>query len=141
MDLHYVQPIELHDYWDLVAPGIETVKRRTREGWLREDVYTALKSNSQNVTMHICQDEAGEYLGFVVLVLQNGWDGFEMNVWLAYSAIKEVQPLEQWFDQIKAIAKRAGAKRVRFESPRQGWEKKARDIGAKPHSTIYKAEV
>jgi len=139
-NLRYVNPVELHDYWDLIHPGLEVVRRKAPNGWRCEDVYSSIRTN-QHTTLHIAEDEAGEYLGFVVLCLSQTWEGFEMNVWIAYSAIRGKQPILDFQGQITAIAKRAGARRIRFDSPRKGWEKQSEVMGFKPLSTIYTMEI
>lgn len=137
--LEYIKPADLHTYWTLIRPGLEYVKSVADDGWIPEDVYSALKANT--ATLHIGQDEAGEYLGFVVLSLVPHWDGQEMNVWVAYSAVTDKQPILMWQEQIWQMARKAGAKRIVFSSPRKGWEKVAPAIGFRPYTTVYKCEV
>lgn len=87
-------------------------------------------------SLHLVDDNKG----FAILQLVRGWDGHEMFVFCAY-IVPGNDVMDAAFAEVKEIARTAGAKRVRFQSMRKGWEKRAQELGYKTGYTEYELEL
>lgn len=120
--LTYIHPDNLHDHWPFVKEGLQYIIDKTKDRWKVEDVYHHIKAN----TMGLYVVESGE--GFAILQPIKGWDGTELYVFCGYSKTAHNIVLE-CMEQIKGIANGIGAKRVKFQSNRAGFEKRAQEMG------------
>lgn len=134
MSLTYIHPDNLHDHWDFVKEGLTRIHNRSTDRWKHEDIYWMLKAG--NYSLHLVEENKG----FVILQLVRGWDGPEMFVFCAY-IVPGNDVMEESLNAVKDIAKQAGARRVRFQSMRKGWEKRAQELGYKTGYTEYELEV
>lgn len=132
--LRAIEPKDLSFEWERVRAGLLKVKKATTDDWLPEDVYMAIRQGQAQLFM--CEDEHGDYLGFVVLRLVHTFHDSELHVWCAYAATS--RPLmREFLPQIKAIARGAGAQRVSFSSARPEWTAAARRLGFAPQQVTY----
>jgi len=134
VELHYIKPEELQEYWDLIRPGLETVRNNAGDGWIAEDIYYALKSKQSS--LHLAY-HGQEYVGFVVLTPIQHYDCKHLHIWCAYN-IGEKEILELVIPQLEAMAKSIGARKLTFGSPRK-WDRRLKDFT--PVRTIYEKEV
>ena len=115
--MNYINPADLHTVWPQVKIGVECVLRKTKEKFLPEDVYAAIKSGSAQLFM--VQD------GFTVL--QNLRDQFTnepvLHIWIAYHS-NHVDLSQEFHINLQQIAHNIGAKQITFTSPRR-WEKRS----------------
>lgn len=128
--LTFVHPDNLHDHWELVKTGLQRILDRTSDRWKPEDVYHMLKSNVAGLYVQ----DSGK--GFAILQPTRGWDGNEMFIFAGYS-VDEHDVVAQEIEQIKDIARSIGAKRIKFQTKRRGWEKSAAEHGYMPSHTEY----
>lgn len=135
--LTFVPPNELHDYWDLVKPGLEIVRQKSSDGWLCEDVYTELRAGRS--TLHI-GDVEGDYAGFVVLTPTQGYDSMRLFIWAAYNATDK-DMIKEFLPELKSMAKKIKAKKLTFSSCRKGWDKRMAQYGFEPTFTRYDLEI
>jgi hypothetical protein len=133
-NLIYVHPDQLHDHWGMVKEGLEYIIAKTKDRWKPEDIYHHIKANSMGLYVL----ETGE--GFSILQPIKGWDGTELYVFCGYSRVSHDVVLA-CMDQIKIIAKGIGAKRVKFQSNRNGFEKRAQEMGYSLDFVQYECEV
>lgn len=122
-----------HD-WDRVRAGLVEVKQHTTDDWLPEDVYMSLKSGG--ATLYIGEDEAGDYLGFIVLRLVQTFHGSKVEIWCAHSATK-LPLMRMYWPEIQSIAKQAGADKISFSSAREEWQVAAKRLGFTPKQITY----
>jgi len=137
LDAIYVDPSEIHDYWPCVKNGAEKVAKHG-EGWIAEDMYSAIKSG--DAVLHLFY-EGTKYMGFVVTAQTADASGNVLFVWALYSEGHNqnyhnlaVQYLESWAKSIKA-------NRIRYHSPRKGWERVGKKIGFYPTATVFEKKV
>lgn len=95
--------------------------------------------------MHIKSGNMGLYMqdsgdGFAVLQPVKGWDGMELYIFCGYSR-GEHDVVMQDTDSIKDIARSIGAKRIKFQSSRKGFEKLAQDMGYTLDFVQYEVEI
>lgn len=128
----YVSPLELHETWPLIKPGLEIVIKKSKADWIPEDVYSALQTG--NSTLHLLYN-VDEYEGFVVLTPTKGYAGMTLFVWCAYSPTN-TDVVSRYYPDIEKIARNIFAKKVRFASTRKGWSKMFT-----PVTTIYERKV
>lgn len=119
--------------WERVRPGLVEVKKATTDDWLPEDVYMCLKNG--NAQLFIGED-AGEYLGFVVLRLMQTFHGSKVEIWCAHSATKTPLMRAYW-PEIQAIARASGADKISFSSAREEWQVAAKRLGFTPKQISY----
>jgi hypothetical protein len=129
MNFQYVNPADLHSVWDFVDDGLEIVRQRTRESWIPEDVYYAIKAGLAQLFM--IPD------GFVVL--QNNRDQWTnepiLHIWITYHS-KTDDMADDFHSNLRKIADNVGAKSITFSSPRR-WERRS---GAKVKTVVYELE-
>lgn len=122
--------------WAWIRAGLQTIIDRTGERWLPEDVYMALHGGHAHLSVI---EESGEEVGFVVLQRQSDWDGPVLHVWALWGEPGAIAPLRLDIErELVELATRMGARRIKMESPREGWT----DIAFwKPSKSIYVHEV
>lgn len=132
--LNYIHPEDLSKHWKFVREGLQYVVDKTQDRWLPEDVYMHLKSNNMGLYMQ----DSGD--GFAILQPIKGWDGMELYIFCGYSRDKH-DVVMQDIESIKDIAKSIGAKRVKFQSNRKGFNKLAQDMGYTLDFVQYEMEI
>ena len=128
----YIPPTELHAHWDLIKPGLETIRQKIDGDWIPEDVYSALRAGTS--TLHLGYND-DEYEGFIVLTPTPDYDGMTLFVWCVYSPT-DSNVLERYWHELEQMGRNINAKKIRFYSPRKGWSKMF-----KPVTTIYEKEI
>jgi len=136
LTFEWVPPGDLHDYWDLILPGLEKVKKHG-DRWRTEDAYASIRAGQSN--LHIGYLDR-QYAGFFILTPQQSYDGPVLHIWALYSEIPGLLG-EEGMGQLKEWAKSMKAKRITYQSPRKGWEKVGQELGFTPITTIYEIEV
>lgn len=119
MDIVLVAPDALRSVWNFVREGLAEMPA---EDWIAEDVYHAIRSG--NAALHLAIDDTGP-VGFLVLVRRTAeFSGVPiLHVWLAYSkADKDAFTAGE--KVIRETARRMGAHKITFGSPRMGWAKR-----------------
>lgn len=121
-----VNPVELHSYWPQVKPGLERVRTKARASWLCEDIYSAVRSGA--ATMHVAYIDQ-HYAGALVLTINTDPFSAERSllIWAAYTCHPLV--LGYGLAEVKAMAVRAGLRKLVFHSPRRGWTKRLANDG------------
>lgn len=133
--LEYIAPERLRAAWPIIKPGLETIKQRGGT-WIPEDVYHALRAGASS--LYVARID-GQYAGFLVLTLQQDYDGQQLFVWCCY-AETEADPVALFVEDLRQIAQHAGAKRIVFGSPRR-WDRRLQPFGFKPLTTYYGMEL
>lgn len=95
---------------------------KTKDRWRVEDVYHYLKISN----MHLYMQESNK--GFVILQPIKGWDGIELFIFCGYSR-DDHDVVMQENEKIKEIGRTMGAKRIKFQSNREGFKKLATEMG------------
>lgn len=122
MSLTYVHPDNLHSCWEFVEEGLQRIHDRARDRWLPEDVYSMLKANNAGLYL------VNEREGFAILQPIRGWDGAELFVFAAY-IVPGKDLMDEAFEEVKNIGRSMNAKRIKFQSKREGWKKRAAELG------------
>ena len=136
IELVWVEPNELHDYWDHVRQGLMKVQE-AGDDWIPEDVYKSIKDGLSQLHIGYIEDQ---YKGFIVTQQIPSYKGLKLHIWAVYSEGKSEEHLldlalpqvEQWAINIKAH-------KITFSSKRKGWIKN--QLGFKPTVTFYEKEV
>ena len=134
LSLIYIHPDNLHAHWEFVKEGLQRIHDRSTDRWLAEDIYWMLKGNQYS--LHIVDDNKG----FVILQSVKGWDGLEVFVFCAY-IVPGHDVMDAAFAEVQEMARSVGAKRVRFQSMRKGWGKRAEQLGYKAGYQEYELEL
>ena len=134
--LVFVHRDDIHAYWPYVQPRLAKVKAKTKARWIPEDVYTALKAGS--ASLHI--GEVGDaYVGLVVLQQTTDYDGKTLWVWVVYSD-GNVNVIDRYEKELVGFARKIGAKRLAFSSPRN-WGRRLKSYGWAESHAVYEKEV
>jgi hypothetical protein len=123
-----VLPTEIKTHWPRIKSALEKLCKIRTDGWIPEDVYAFLIGG--HATLYVNE---GEWRGFVILQLLPNYSGKRLHIWIAHG----VGEVVSYMEEIRQIAKHAGADRITFESSRKGWEKRASRFGFKSVRTIY----
>jgi hypothetical protein len=129
MEFRYIQPDQLRSWWPSLRPGLDKIKTRSPENWIVEDVYTDLFNGKSMVWVCIDNDR---YAGFFVLQPM----GTTMHVWAGYTLENNQQIVENGLKYIKILASQANAKFITFSSHRNGWQRRAAQLGFRPKQWI-----
>ena len=129
MEFRYIQPDQLRAWWPSLRPGLDKIKTRSPENWIVEDVYTDLFNGKSMVWVCINNDR---YAGFFVLQPM----GLTMHVWAGYTLENNQQIVENSLKYIKILASQANAKFITFSSHRNGWQRRAAQLGFRPKQWI-----
>lgn len=137
LEFIWVEPNEIHGYWELVKPGLEKVKKHGG-GWLNEDIYASIKAGQSN--LHVFYDDA-TYVGFVLITPSVGFGGNVLHVWAMYSDDQNQQYHDEVNNQLTQWAESMKAKTITFHTSRKGWGKVGEKLGFKAVMTIYERTV
>lgn len=129
MEFRHIQPDQLRAWWPSVRPGLDKIKTRSPENWIVEDVYTDLFNGKSMIWVLV---EDNRYKGFFVLQPM----GLTMHVWAGYSLENNQQIVENSLKYIKILAGQANAKYITFSSHRNGWQRRAAQLGFRPKQWI-----
>ena len=109
-----LRPRDIRETWDYLRPRVEQARLKGGGDWRPEDVYAACLSGAAHLWM--CDEGA-----FCILQLERNTftNDLELFVWVAWTP--GTHPLREYFEQVRGIARDAGAVRMRMLSKRRGW--------------------
>lgn len=110
---------QVREEWGWIRNGLLTIIERTRESWLPEDVWQSLQGGHSFLWV-VHKD--GDDVGFLVLRKHDDFSGPVLFIWCCWfepGAMRDC--VADVVARLDEIAARIGAKKVRFESPRNGW--------------------
>jgi hypothetical protein len=123
---------QVWEQWGWLRNGLAECAARTNAHWLPEDTYVRLRGGT--AWAYLLED-----IGFVVLTQEWDPDGLVLFIWAMWcepgSAIGKRREI---LDALEGLARKARAKRLRMQSPRQGWEWVE---FFDPVATVYEHEV
>jgi hypothetical protein len=120
----------LHDIWPWVKEGLEKLRKKCpKSDWLFEDVYTSIRTG-QSVLFIVGQQE-----GFTVVQRQVHPCGPVMFVWILQGELAHYT--DELIEQYKDMARKMGARKIRYNSPRKAWVK----WGFEPVDIVYEMRV
>ena len=123
-----LDPRNLHDVWEDVAPDVDECRGHDRdEVWL-EDVYSSIRAG--NALLMVIRDDTGGYAGMAVLVHQT--DPFNPNnrtlhVWYTNTRAKEATAAGLAFAE--ELARREGCAMVTFRGYKAEFERWGERLG------------
>lgn len=132
MIIKYIPPHELKDWWGFAKEGVEAILIKSPESFIQEEIFAHLWTQKSMLWVFIDDEPKG----FTVLTPEND----NLLIWAVWG--KEPQPyefIEECFEMIKDIAKKANVKTMTFGSHRVGWDKVARKLGFTPR--LWEIEV
>ncbi len=122
--LNLVHPSQLRKVWPIIRCGLEDVARKNEVDWIPEDVYHSVKSGVAAV--HLA--ESGSFL--VTCLNRNQYTNDpELHIWIARN-VGGSDVITEGLELLRAMATNAGARRITFDSPRNGWERRYNRITA-----------
>lgn len=136
--LRFVKKDDVHVEWDRIRIGLLAVQSNSVEDWLPEDVYMMLQGGA--CSLHIGENEAGEYMGFLILQVLPTFHAKRLHIWAAYSATKQSLMAVFW-PQIQEIAKQVDVTKITFMSPREEWASAGKRLGFEPAQTQYQYKI
>lgn len=111
---------EVRVKWSAIRVGLEHCRARTAERWMPEDIYATLRDGSSGCYA-ISKGERD--VGFLVAQRHVDPDGPVLFVWaISTERGSVIAEREALWQEILGLAAHIGAKRIRMESPRKGWE-------------------
>lgn len=129
MEFRHIPADQLRAWWPSIRPGLDKIKTTSPENWIVEDVYTDLFNGKSMIWVCIDNDR---YKGFFVLQPM----GLTMHVWAGYTLENNQQIVENGLKYIKILASQANAKFITFSSHRNGWQRRAAQLGFRPKQWI-----
>lgn len=122
MNFILVTPEALRSHWPRIKTSLEAVQAKAPEDWICEDVYHAIKAGE--AACHIAVDGQG-YAGLLITqALQADYSREPLfHVWITHNA-SDADVFTAGLAMVRDMAKIAGARRITFGSPRNGWGKR-----------------
>lgn len=122
MELTLVTPQGLRAAWPLILPSLQAVQAKAADDWIPEDVYHAIKAG--DAACHVGTDATG-YCGILITTRTIAeFSGTPaLHVWIVHNT-GGADVLEAGLPLLRQMARRAGAARITFGSPRPGWGKR-----------------
>lgn len=137
MEFRNIAAEVIHSEWPFIRQGIESILAKIEDRWLPEDIYWLVKQNS--IWAYIVFD-GDERVGLVLLQPTNGWDGKELYLFGGWNVgTKDV--IEFSMPEIIKVARYVQARRIKFQSPRKGFDKYVERIGFKYSHSLYELEL
>jgi hypothetical protein len=137
MEFRHISSEVIHSEWDFIKQGIISILDKTQDRWLPEDIYWLIKQNS--IWAYVVLD-GEEKLGVVLLQPTNGWDGKELYLFGGWN-IGSRDVIEFSMPEIVKVAKHCQARRIKFQSPRKGFDKYVERIGFKYSHSMFEREL
>ncbi len=132
--LRFIPKEDLRVEWPWIRKGLERILESSRQSWIPEDVYMALKTGSAEAFRAV---DLNETVGFVILQKHEAIDCTELFIWAAYT----LGDGRDFYEDVESIARDVGAKRVVFWSNRKGWDRLAQRYGFSPSNIRYVKEL
>ena len=140
-DVWKVEGKDLQNWWPLVRSGVEYVIEKTRSRFMAEDVFSYCRRNE--AWLFVTHEKNSRKYAGCVVVGQAKYDDFidqpEMLIWVAYS--KTPGAAEFTLKKIEGIAKKLGFGYIIFNSPRDGWTRRAKALGFSLRERIYQKKL
>jgi hypothetical protein len=106
---------DIRKWWPFVRDGLQRVQRHCVDDWIPEDVYASLIAGQS--FLFIGQGKEPE-IAIVVSPAQS-YGGLYWHVWTTAG-----ERHDDYLPLLEEHARRAGARRLTFFSPRRGWARK-----------------
>jgi hypothetical protein len=134
MEIKYIPPHELKDWWGFAKEGVEAILSKSPEPYIQEEIFAQLWA--QKSMLWVFMDENVPQ-GFTVLTPEQD----NLFVWAIWGKTPQsFEVVSECFEMIKGIAKQGNAKTITFGSHRIGWDKVARKLGFTPRLWELKIE-
>lgn len=130
-------PDDVVRQWGWLRHGILHCINKTREKFLPEDVYCALRGNV--AWAFVFRTEEDEDFGFMVLQNQHDPDGVVLFVWALWcEANAGAKHKDAIYAELEKLAVAAKVKRIRMQSPRPGW---GRETFFEQVAVVYERQI
>lgn len=122
-------PQFLHAHWPWLKDNLLRVKEHTPDSWIPEDVYSAIKTGqAQALIGYEGQDAQSAPMAAAIVRVDKDQTGAPiLFVWAAWMKGGD---FAEALDYVKDCAKTAQCGKIRFESARPGWIKRAKLVNA-----------
>ena len=127
---------DIRGIWPSVRHGVEKIAERGGNGWIAEDVYSALQAGQASLFFCITDNRAD---GFLILQQNQTFRGKELYMWGAYADKGDI--VATHLELVKDMAVESGCVAVSFMSPRLGAERRSRPYGFVVDQVSYRLEV
>lgn len=136
--LRAVKPEHLRDAWEVVLPGVREASGHSLGAWIPEDCYAGVQRGDLSMFLWIVDDR---YAGFIVLQKKHLIHGLALHIFALFVVQEYGDCIDANMHKIDDIARHLGARKVTFQSPRKGWERRCSRLGFEPVSVNYEREV
>lgn len=128
MNFLLIQPDALRTHWPLIRNSLDAVQAKAPEDWIAEDVYHAIKSGS--AACHLAIGDKG-YAGLLITTLTQTEFSREpvFHIWITHN-VSDADTFEAGMGLIRDMARKSGATKITFGSPRMGWAKRFKLVSA-----------
>jgi hypothetical protein len=132
MKLRTLSADDIQAEWDWLRNGLLHCAQKTGAKYRPEDVYLRLRTNT--AWAYAFGEDA-----FLVLTQEYDPDGLVLFVWALWAAPGSLRGSEgDMYAELERIARETGAKRIRMQSPREGWQ---RETFFQQVAIVYEHEV
>ncbi len=114
--LRPLDPLGVYERWDWMRAGIQKAIERTDAHMRPEDAYVRLRNGTAWAYVIGVQSDD---IGFLILTQEHDPDGLVLFVWCLWCKPHSLAPVQvQLYTELDDLARKAGAKRIRWQSPR-----------------------
>ena len=127
-----IRSSEIDSAWELVKPGLDLVRARTKATWRAEHIYSELIAGRSELHLGYLK---GQYIGGAVT---STWvDPFtndkELGIWAMFSANPTTRSVGESgrlvLQFLEGLGRSQSYRRIVFFSPREGWLRRLRNQG------------
>ncbi len=130
-----LDPLQVYNSWDWIRAGLDKTIKRTGAHFRPEDAYVRLRNGT--AWLYLVSADAEEF-GFVILTQEHDPDGMVLFIWCLWCEPGSLYPHKhKFYEELDELAHKAGAKRIRWQSPRDYRHEKY----SKQVAHIYEREV
>lgn len=125
-----VEPWQIHQYWEEVAPDLDECRVHDKESVWLEDIYFAIKAG--HAVLHVAIDSAQGYAGMMVTTLHTDqWEPSQrfLHVWYLNTRAGHESLIKHGSDYLDGFAKEHGASLITFRADRLAFERWAKPLG------------
>lgn len=138
VNLQTVKPEDLHFVWQTIKPGIEKAAHFAQGAWIPEDAYSSIQHGQASLFLWSVDKR---YAGSIIVMTRAGFEGKTLHIFSLYVEPEYGEHIDANMDQIDELARNHGCRKITFQSPRRGWDKRAERLGFEPVTTTYEKEV
>jgi hypothetical protein len=132
--MNRLYPVDIRDHWDDIKQDVVDLQERYNFEWRPEDVYHECRSGDAYLYF-------GDKPGFIIFKEQSAEYTGEKELFVWMVCVPGMGNIDEYYEDYTDIARRIGATKIVWSSPRKAFERLAKRNHWKVRTTIYEMEM